>query len=70
MLVLNAYQIVMATQQDISARHCVIIQLPCCDEEPILKYLYEHCACLQLDFKRRQGNRNGTAVRLVEGNRV
>ena len=42
MLVLNAYQIVMATQQDISARHCVIIQLPCCDEEAILKYLYEH----------------------------
>ena len=33
---------VMATQQDVSARHCVIIQLPCCGEERILKYLYEH----------------------------
>ena len=33
---------VMATQQDVSARHCVIIQLSCCDEEAILKYLYEH----------------------------
>ena len=33
---------VMATQRDISARHCVIIQLPCCDEERILKYLYKH----------------------------
>ena len=32
---------VMATQQDVSARHCVIIQLSCCDEERILKYLYE-----------------------------
>ena len=40
MSVLNVYQTVMATQQD--ARHCVIIQLPCCDEEAILKYLYEH----------------------------
>ena len=42
MLVLNVYQTVMATQQDVSARHCVIIQVPCCDEERILKYLYEH----------------------------
>ena len=32
----------MATQQDVSARHCVIIQLSCCTEERILKYLYEH----------------------------
>ena len=32
----------MATQQDVSARHCVIIQAPCCDEERVLKYLYEH----------------------------
>ena len=42
MLVLNVYQTAMATKQDVSARHCVIIQLPCCDEEAILKYLYEH----------------------------
>ena len=33
---------VMATQQDVSARHCVIIQLHQTDEERILKYLYEH----------------------------
>ena len=42
MLVFNVYQIVMTTQQDVLARHCVIIQLPCCGEERILKYLYEH----------------------------
>ena len=42
MLVLNVYQIVMTTQQDVLARHCVIIQLPCCTKERILKYLYEH----------------------------
>ena len=33
---------VMATQQDVSARHCVIIQLHQTDEERILKYLYEN----------------------------
>ena len=35
-------QTVMATQQDVLARHCVIIELHRADEERILRYLYEH----------------------------
>ena len=41
-LVLNVRQAAMATQQDVSLRHCVVIKLHCADEERILKYLYEH----------------------------
>ena len=42
MLVLNVYQTVMATQQDVLARHCVVVELLQADEERILKYLYKH----------------------------
>ena len=35
-------QTVMAMQQDVLARHCVIIELHRADEERILRYLYEH----------------------------
>ena len=41
-LVLNVRQAVMATQQDVLFKHCVVIELRRSDEERILKYLYEH----------------------------
>ena len=41
-LVLNVCQTVMATEQDVLARHCVVVELHRADEEQILKYLYEH----------------------------
>ena len=42
MLVLNVCQTIMATQQDVLARHCVVVELHQADEERVLKYLYEH----------------------------
>ena len=42
MIVLNVYQIVMATEQNVLARHCVVVELHRAHEERILKYLYEH----------------------------